>query len=103
MFKDLFADKGLLHKAEWLDTLDKHAGIGLWDAVFHEGDAAQPCGIVAQAAPAPGGGFDAIVSMQIAAAAHGCTNAHGAVMATRPASMPLTIMPGSGLPIRFMQ
>ena len=27
------------HKAEWLDTLDKHAGIGLWDAVFHEGDA----------------------------------------------------------------
>ena len=39
MFKDLFADKGLQHKAEWLDTLDKHAGIGLWDAVFHEGDA----------------------------------------------------------------
>ena len=25
--------------------------------------------------------------------------AHGAVMATRPASMPLTIMPGSGLPV----
>ena len=39
----------------------------------------------------------------ITAAAHGCTNAHGAVIATRPASMPLTIMPGSGLPIRFMQ
>ena len=39
MFKDLFADKDLQHKAEWLDTLDKHAGIGLWDAVFHEGDA----------------------------------------------------------------
>ena len=39
MFKDLFADKDLLHKAEWLDTLDRHAGIGLWDAVFHEGDA----------------------------------------------------------------
>ena len=41
--------------------------------------------------------------MPITAAAHGCTNAHGAVMATRPASMPFTIMPGSGLPIRFMQ
>jgi uncharacterized protein YoxC len=39
MFKDLFADKDLLHKAEWLDTLARHAGIGLWDAVFHEGDA----------------------------------------------------------------
>ena len=33
------------------------------------------------------------------AAAHGATNAHGAVMATSPASMPLTIMPGSGLPV----
>ena len=31
------------------------------------------------------------------AAAHGATKAHGAVIATRPASMPLTIMPGIGL------
>src|SRR5947208_2011953 len=38
----------------------------------------------------------------ITAAAHGCTNAHGAVMATSPASMPLAIIPGSGLPVRFM-
>src|SRR5829696_90957 len=30
----------------------------------------------------------------------GLVKAHGAVMATRPASMPLTIMPGSGLPVR---
>ena len=29
-----------------------------------------------------------------------CTNAHGAVMATSPASMPLAIMLGSGLPVR---
>ena len=36
------------------------------------------------------------------AAAHGATKAHGAVMATRPASMPLAIMPGSGLPVRNM-
>ena len=34
--------------------------------------------------------------MPMIAAAHGSTKAHGAVMATRPASMPLTIMPGSG-------
>ena len=33
----------------------------------------------------------------ITAAAQGCTNAHGAVIATRPASMPLAIIPGSGL------
>src|SRR5918995_4835552 len=29
----------------------------------------------------------------------GLVNAQGAVMATSPASMPLTIMPGSGLPV----
>ena len=34
--------------------------------------------------------------MPITAAAQGCTNAHGAVIATRPASMPLAIIPGSG-------
>src|SRR4051794_10483305 len=49
---------------------------------------------------------DSIVKMAavepMTAAAHGCTNAHGAVMATRPASMPLAIMLGSGLPARFI-
>src|SRR5919109_5233294 len=36
----------------------------------------------------------------MAAAAHGCTKAHGAVIATRPASMPLAIMDGSGFDVR---
>ena len=38
-------------------------------------------------------------------AAHGCTKAHGAVIATRPASMPLTIIPGSGflLPVYIVK
>ena len=39
--------------------------------------------------------------MPMTAAAHGSTKAQGAVMATRPASMPLAIMPGSGLPVRI--
>ncbi|MDQ6881147.1 MAG: folate-binding protein [Pseudomonadota bacterium] len=39
--------------------------------VFHTADADQPCGTVAQAAPAPSGGWDAIVSMQVAAAEGG--------------------------------
>ena len=39
--------------------------------VFHESDPEQPCGLVAQAAPAPGGGWDAIVSLQISAAEAG--------------------------------
>lgn len=36
--------------------------------VFDEADASQPCGIVAQAARSPEGGWDAIVSLQTAAA-----------------------------------
>ena len=39
--------------------------------VFQESDAEQPCGLVAQAAAAPGGGWDAIVSMQVSAAGGG--------------------------------
>ena len=37
--------------------------------VFHAQDADQPCGLVAAAAANPGGGFDAIVSMQTSVAA----------------------------------
>ena len=37
------------------------------DEVFLRADESQPCGTVAQAAAAPAGGFDAIVSMQISA------------------------------------
>ena len=36
----------------------------------------------------------------ITAAIAGVTKAHGAVIATSPASMPLAIIPGSGLPVR---
>jgi ABC-type transporter Mla subunit MlaD len=35
-------NKELESKAEWLDTLSSHCGIGLWDAVFHNGDALHP-------------------------------------------------------------
>ena len=36
------------------------------------------------------------------AAIAGSTKAHGAVMATSPASMPLAIIPGSGFPVRHV-
>ena len=39
MFKNLFSSKDVTQKVEWLDTLSLHAGIGLWDAIFFEGDA----------------------------------------------------------------
>ena len=43
-----------------------------------------------------------LVNAACGTAAHGCTKAQGAVIATRPASMPLAIMPGSGLPVRLV-
>jgi tRNA-modifying protein YgfZ len=50
-----------------------HAG----DEIFHESDASQPCGMVAQAAAAPAGGWDAIVSMQVALAQNGALSVGG--------------------------
>jgi hypothetical protein len=37
------------------------------DEVFSAGDASQPAGVVVQAAPAPSGGFDALISVQLSA------------------------------------
>jgi hypothetical protein len=50
-----------------------HAG----QEVFHESDDSQPCGLVVQAAPAPAGGWDAVVSIQIAATLDGQVTADG--------------------------
>jgi len=60
--------------------------------VFHESDPGQPCGIVAQAAVAPGGGWDAIVSMQISAAQGGRLSAmrgDGPALTVQPPPYPL--------------
>jgi len=46
--------------------------------VFHAADAEQPAGLVVQAAAAPDGGWDAIVSMQVSAAAGGALTAGSA-------------------------
>jgi hypothetical protein len=60
--------------------------------VFHSADAEQPCGLVASAAPAPDGGFDAIVSIQTAAVKDGsltAVSASGPVLALLPLPYPL--------------
>jgi folate-binding protein YgfZ len=60
--------------------------------VFHESDASQPCGLVAQAAAAPEGGCDALVSIQIAASQGGrltAGGAEGAGLSLQPAPYPL--------------
>lgn len=47
------------------------AEVAVGAEVFSTADLEQPCGTVVQVAPAPGGGFDAIVSVQITAAQEG--------------------------------
>ena len=57
--------RGTLKRRAYLAHSDAPLTAG--DEVFVAADDGQPCGTVAQAAAAPGGGFDAIVSMQISA------------------------------------
>ncbi len=61
--------RGTLKRRGYLVHGDASMAAG--DEVFASTDAEQPCGTVAQAAACPAGGFDAIVSMQVAAAAAG--------------------------------
>jgi folate-binding protein YgfZ len=53
------------------------APLSVGQEAFHESDREQPAGLVAQAAPAPSGGFDAIVSLQVSAAGGGMLTAGG--------------------------
>jgi folate-binding protein YgfZ len=61
--------RGTLKRRAFIAHCDRPLAAG--QEVFHESDAEQPCGTVAQAAPAPGGGWDAIVSMQVSMADQG--------------------------------
>ena len=59
--------RGTLKRRAYLVHGSGEASVG--QEVFQALDAEQPCGMVAACAPHPDGGFDAIVSMQTAAAA----------------------------------
>jgi tRNA-modifying protein YgfZ len=59
--------RGTLKRRAYLVHGSGEASVG--QDVFQALDAEQPCGVVAACAPNPNGGFDAIVSMQTAAAA----------------------------------
>jgi len=59
---------------------------------FHSADPEQPCGLVAAACAAPGGGFDAIISIQTAAAQGGSLHAgeaSGTTLSLLPLPYPL--------------
>jgi tRNA-modifying protein YgfZ len=60
--------------------------------IFHESDAEQPCGMMAQVAQNPSGGFSAIVSMQVSASTGGkltLGSASGANITLLPLPYPL--------------
>jgi folate-binding protein YgfZ len=76
--KGCYPGQEVVARSQFRGTLKRRAFIAHADAelsagqeVFQASDAEQPAGLVAQAARAPGGGWDAIVSVQLSAAEAG--------------------------------
>ncbi|MBW8723135.1 MAG: folate-binding protein, partial [Polaromonas sp.] len=74
--KGCYPGQEIVARSQFRGTLKRRAYVAhtagtpsVGQEVFHASDAEQPCGLVAAAAPNPGGGFDVIVSMQTSAAA----------------------------------
>jgi tRNA-modifying protein YgfZ len=88
--------RGTLKRRAYLVHSDGPVAAG--DALFGPADAQQPCGTVAQAAPSPFGGFDAIVSMQVAVA----TAANTATAAGLPGGLTVGSPTGAALEIRAL-
>lgn len=82
--------RGTLKRRAYLAHSEMSLSAG--DELFAPDDATQPCGLVVQAAPAPLGGFDALVSMQISAFAAGAVHTRqvdGPMLTLSPAPYPL--------------
>ena len=82
--------RGTLKRRDYIAHADAALAVG--EEVFQAADPEQPCGTVVQVAPAPGGGFDALVSLQIAAAQAGGLHVGGpagAALELRPLPYPL--------------
>ncbi len=82
--------RGTLKRRAYIVHADTPLNAG--EEVFQQADAEQPCGTVVQAAAHPAGGFDAIVSLQISAAAEGglhAGSATGAALQLLPLPYPL--------------
>ncbi len=79
--KGCYPGQEVVARSQFRGTLKRRATLAHADVpleagleIFHSDDASQPCGLVAQAAPAPGGGWDAIVSLQTSAMEGGTLN-----------------------------
>ncbi|WP_249931382.1 folate-binding protein [Ramlibacter sp. 2FC] len=76
--KGCYPGQEVVARSQFRGTLKRRAYLAHAEAsmaagqeIFAAADPGQPCGLVAQAAAAPAGGFDAIVSLQISAAETG--------------------------------
>lgn len=78
--------RGTLKRRAYLAHADRALQAG--QEVFVPSDPSQPCGLVVQAAPAPAGGWDAIVSLQISAFDAGVVHAGSADAAALQLSPP---------------
>ena len=83
--KGCYPGQEVVARSQFRGTLKRRAFIAHADAelkagqeVFQAADPEQPAGIVAEAAPAPAGGWDAIVSLQLAAVEAGGLHAGSA-------------------------
>ncbi len=82
--------RGTLKRRAYIVHADAELSVG--QEVFHSADTEQPCGLVASAAPAPDGGFDAIVSIQTSATMDGqltAVSASGPQLSVLPLPYPL--------------
>lgn len=94
--KGCYPGQEVVARSQFRGTLKRraflaHSGVPLAAAqeLFPESDREQPCGVVAQAAKNPQGGWDAIVSMQLAAVDAPVVTADGAQVALTPPPYPL--------------
>lgn len=82
--------RGTLKRRAYIAHAAAEVAVGA--EVFNTADLEQPCGTVVQVAPAPGGGFDTIVSLQISAAQAGSLQvgaAGGVALSLQPLPYPL--------------
>lgn len=97
--KGCYPGQEVVARSQFRGTLKRrayvvHADVALSTGqdIFHSADTEQACGLVAAACAAPGGGFDAIISIQTAAAATGSLHvgeANGAKLSLLPLPYPL--------------
>ena len=82
--------RGTLKRRAYIAHAAAEVAVGA--EVFSATDLEQPCGTVVQVAPAPGSGFDTLVSLQISAAQQGALQvgaAHGVALSLLPLPYPL--------------